>query len=244
MKSKLREISERDRRRWNFDFDTDTPLRGQFEWEEASVDAVPVFYRDSVQRGKARIPVAALPRGSRDCSGREAGALSRVSSPEATGARSAELNRENRAEQLNSGKPQRRALVCIPRKRASTGDLSSSRISEEKDLGDEAGHESCPGSPRANPAQEDQIKVFARRYCEDVIFRPLDRGTRKRVHPSACVARRARPRGAPQSDSQDSQKDFITQRKCSRPVVLMEPLDSVKYIIKCAIFHNSNKCLH
>ncbi|XP_018620930.2 cyclin dependent kinase inhibitor 1Ca [Scleropages formosus] len=130
MKSKLREISERDRRRWNFDFDTDTPLRGQFEWEEASVDAVPVFYRDSVQRGKARIPVAALPRGSRDCSGREAGALSRVSSPEATGARSAELNRENRAEQLNSGKPQRRALVCIPRKRASTGDLSSSRISD------------------------------------------------------------------------------------------------------------------
>uniref|UniRef100_A0A8C9T279 Cyclin-dependent kinase inhibitor 1Ca n=1 Tax=Scleropages formosus TaxID=113540 RepID=A0A8C9T279_SCLFO len=51
MESKLLEMCERDRRRWNFDFETDTPLRGEYEWEAVGVGETPVFYRGSAVRG-------------------------------------------------------------------------------------------------------------------------------------------------------------------------------------------------
>ncbi|XP_048825562.1 cyclin-dependent kinase inhibitor 1B-like [Brienomyrus brachyistius] len=51
MKSKLRELSDRDKRRWNFNFETDTPLSGEYKWEEIPMNAMPVFYWES-QTGK------------------------------------------------------------------------------------------------------------------------------------------------------------------------------------------------
>ncbi|KAI5614889.1 cyclin-dependent kinase inhibitor 1C-like [Silurus asotus] len=57
--SKLREISERDRRRWNFDFASGTPLDGDYEWEGAAAERTPVFYQESLQVGKKRVALAA-----------------------------------------------------------------------------------------------------------------------------------------------------------------------------------------
>lgn len=34
LRQRLREMSEQDSRRWNFNFQTDTPLAGRFQWEE------------------------------------------------------------------------------------------------------------------------------------------------------------------------------------------------------------------
>ncbi|KAJ3596400.1 hypothetical protein NHX12_002807 [Muraenolepis orangiensis] len=59
MKSKLREISDRDQQRWNFNFEANSPLAGNYEWVESSAEKTPGFYRDSVQTGKSRVPVAA-----------------------------------------------------------------------------------------------------------------------------------------------------------------------------------------
>uniref|UniRef100_A0A3P9C9U9 Cyclin-dependent kinase inhibitor domain-containing protein n=1 Tax=Maylandia zebra TaxID=106582 RepID=A0A3P9C9U9_9CICH len=36
LKLKLKEIIEQDRRRWNFNFECETPLPGRFQWEEAA----------------------------------------------------------------------------------------------------------------------------------------------------------------------------------------------------------------
>nr|XP_057944972.1 cyclin-dependent kinase inhibitor 1B-like [Doryrhamphus excisus] len=47
LKLKLREISVEDSRRWNFNFQTDTPLPGMFEWEP--VDCTADFYLESSQ---------------------------------------------------------------------------------------------------------------------------------------------------------------------------------------------------
>lgn len=51
LKAKLREISERDQCRWNFNFETNTPLPGSYEWEEMSPCSTPVFYQESTQGG-------------------------------------------------------------------------------------------------------------------------------------------------------------------------------------------------
>uniref|UniRef100_A0A4W3HSV9 Cyclin-dependent kinase inhibitor domain-containing protein n=1 Tax=Callorhinchus milii TaxID=7868 RepID=A0A4W3HSV9_CALMI len=57
MSRRLRECGDRDRRRWNFDFQTETPLEGEFEWESSSARESPGFYRETVQgRGKGRPP--------------------------------------------------------------------------------------------------------------------------------------------------------------------------------------------
>lgn len=55
IEAKLREISERDQKRWNFNFVSDTPLHGDYEWEGAAVEATPAFYQDTVQVGKRRV---------------------------------------------------------------------------------------------------------------------------------------------------------------------------------------------
>uniref|UniRef100_A0A4W5LBZ0 Cyclin-dependent kinase inhibitor domain-containing protein n=1 Tax=Hucho hucho TaxID=62062 RepID=A0A4W5LBZ0_9TELE len=57
LKAKLREISERDQRRWNFHFETDTPLPGSYEWEGMSADSTPAFYQESTKVGGMRVQV-------------------------------------------------------------------------------------------------------------------------------------------------------------------------------------------
>uniref|UniRef100_A0A8D0DR60 Cyclin-dependent kinase inhibitor 1C n=1 Tax=Salvator merianae TaxID=96440 RepID=A0A8D0DR60_SALMN len=60
LKSKLREICEDGQRRWDYNFQTETPLPGPgrlLQWEEVEGDAVPAFYRETLQVGKCRFPV-------------------------------------------------------------------------------------------------------------------------------------------------------------------------------------------
>uniref|UniRef100_A0A673Y077 Cyclin dependent kinase inhibitor 1Ca n=1 Tax=Salmo trutta TaxID=8032 RepID=A0A673Y077_SALTR len=47
LKATLKEISERDQRRWNFHFETDTPIPGSYEWEGMSAESMPAFYQES-----------------------------------------------------------------------------------------------------------------------------------------------------------------------------------------------------
>ncbi|XP_051545800.1 cyclin-dependent kinase inhibitor 1B [Myxocyprinus asiaticus] len=45
--SKLREMSERDQLRWNFNFSDGQPLDGDFKWEESPSEDCPAFYRET-----------------------------------------------------------------------------------------------------------------------------------------------------------------------------------------------------
>uniref|UniRef100_A0A3B1KHS3 Cyclin-dependent kinase inhibitor 1B-like n=1 Tax=Astyanax mexicanus TaxID=7994 RepID=A0A3B1KHS3_ASTMX len=54
MKAKLREISERDQQRWNFNFGAGVPLLGEYEWEEAAGEASPAFYQECVRTARSR----------------------------------------------------------------------------------------------------------------------------------------------------------------------------------------------
>jgi len=60
--SRLREISERDRQRWNFDFEAHSPLAGMYEWVESPADDTPAFYssysRDSTAAAVVVVVVA------------------------------------------------------------------------------------------------------------------------------------------------------------------------------------------
>ncbi|XP_030638486.1 cyclin-dependent kinase inhibitor 1C [Chanos chanos] len=60
IKSKLREISERDQQKWNFNFETGTPLSGDYEWEETQGKS-PAFYQESVQIGRTRVVLPVKP---------------------------------------------------------------------------------------------------------------------------------------------------------------------------------------
>ncbi|XP_041836201.1 cyclin-dependent kinase inhibitor 1Ca [Melanotaenia boesemani] len=46
---KLWEITAQDSRRWNFNFQSETPLPGRFQWEEIPTDCAADFYLESVQ---------------------------------------------------------------------------------------------------------------------------------------------------------------------------------------------------
>nr|XP_055048511.1 cyclin-dependent kinase inhibitor 1 [Misgurnus anguillicaudatus] len=46
--SKLKEIAEHDRQRWNFDFGEGRPLDGELEWEESPAEDCPIFYREKI----------------------------------------------------------------------------------------------------------------------------------------------------------------------------------------------------
>lgn len=127
MKAKLREISERDQQRWNFNFEANTPLNGDYEWEEVPVDKTPVFYQDSVQNDRSRVPAtpvkqtpssdSALPETPR------MDVLERLALPESSSTPSpVEVNQENRTDKLNSGKPTHRQVPCVRRKRTATTD--------------------------------------------------------------------------------------------------------------------------
>lgn len=112
MKTRMREISERDQQRWNFNFETNTPLEGDYEWEEVSVDKTPGFYQDAQERLSA-------PQQS---SSESSDSGSSCASP-------AELNQENRPDKLNSGKhTTRRLSQCAKRKRAASADSNNTHI--------------------------------------------------------------------------------------------------------------------
>ncbi|KAK2853707.1 hypothetical protein Q5P01_006368 [Channa striata] len=44
---KLKEITEQDSSRWNFDFQADAPLPGRLQWEEVPGSCAAAFYRES-----------------------------------------------------------------------------------------------------------------------------------------------------------------------------------------------------
>ncbi|CAN9506644.1 unnamed protein product [Ophioblennius macclurei] len=54
LKLQLREMMEQDSRRWNFDFESETPLPGRFQWEETPADCSADFYREPAEREAAR----------------------------------------------------------------------------------------------------------------------------------------------------------------------------------------------
>ncbi|KAK5874336.1 hypothetical protein PBY51_019291 [Eleginops maclovinus] len=47
---KMREITEQDSRRWNFNFQTETPLQGGFQWEEIPAESAANVYQESAQQ--------------------------------------------------------------------------------------------------------------------------------------------------------------------------------------------------
>lgn len=133
MKAKLREISEQSQQRWNFDFDAHTPLDGDYQWEEVVAERSPVFYRESADR-------------SRDTSSEEpvqdesprADVLERLAlpdgQPESSPACPLEVNQENRANKLNSGKATRKRSSCVRRKSSETTDNSNTHITGKDDF--------------------------------------------------------------------------------------------------------------
>ncbi|XP_017313937.1 cyclin-dependent kinase inhibitor 1Ca [Ictalurus punctatus] len=112
MKRRLQEMSEQDQSRWNFNFEENVPLPGNYEWEEIAVSTVPSFYKESVRNGKARAVNAQDAESSTECGCKnEAQSSAEAPSP------SAEVNQENRSGALNArehGTP-----VCRRRNRTS-----------------------------------------------------------------------------------------------------------------------------
>ncbi|KAM8750586.1 cyclin-dependent kinase inhibitor 1C [Acanthopagrus latus] len=156
MKTKMREISERDQQRWNFNFETNTPLDGDYEWEEVPVEKTPVLYQDSVQDGRTSVP--ATPVKQTPC---PASALpetprmdvqERLALPESSSTPSpVEVNQENRTDKLNSGKHAHRQVPCVKRRRAASTDnntvitdffVKRKRAADRKSLDVSACHQS------------------------------------------------------------------------------------------------------
>ncbi|XP_072242371.1 uncharacterized protein cdkn1cb [Leuresthes tenuis] len=108
VKAKLREISDRDQQRWNFNFEANTPLDGDYEWEEVPVDKTPAFYQESAPNERSRVPATPVKqRPSSDSPLPEtpqADVLERLAAPESSsGPCPVEVNQENRTDKLNSG---------------------------------------------------------------------------------------------------------------------------------------------
>ncbi|XP_062317270.1 cyclin-dependent kinase inhibitor 1C-like [Osmerus eperlanus] len=128
MKSKLREISERDQRKWNFNFGADAPLAGPYEWEECPVDTTPEFYQESVQVGKNRIVAAPIKvKPCPDVVLQESPSQDvmspcedRLAIPESSTPSTTEVNQENCAVKLNAGKAIRKPVARGRGKRASS----------------------------------------------------------------------------------------------------------------------------
>lgn len=63
LKSKLREICEDSQRRWEYNFQSESPSDGppgRLRWEEVEGDSVPAFYRETLQVGRCRFPVLVI----------------------------------------------------------------------------------------------------------------------------------------------------------------------------------------
>ncbi|XP_019933969.1 cyclin-dependent kinase inhibitor 1C [Paralichthys olivaceus] len=127
MTAKMQEISERDQQRWNFNFEANTPLDGDYKWEEVPVDRTPEFYQDSVQNGRIRVPATPVKqRPSSDSAVPETpitDVQERLAVPESSGAPcQVEVNQENRTDKINSGRTTHRQVPCVRHKRTGTTD--------------------------------------------------------------------------------------------------------------------------
>ncbi|TRY93572.1 hypothetical protein DNTS_016419 [Danionella cerebrum] len=100
MKRQLQEISERDQSRWNFNFETNSPLPGDYEWEAISEDTLPCFYKDTAQTKRARVAqcesVAGDASSTADCG------ITRAPEAEDIPNQTNEPNQENISGALNS----------------------------------------------------------------------------------------------------------------------------------------------
>lgn len=106
MKTRLREISERDQERWNFNFEANSPMDGLYEWEEVSADQAPTFYREKSDR----VPATPVKRRPEEPDTPLRDVMERLSAPEAASSHCpAELNQENRKDKMNSGRTPRSA---------------------------------------------------------------------------------------------------------------------------------------
>lgn len=134
MKAKMREISERDQQRWNFDFNTDTPLDGDYQWEEVEVERTPAFYRDSVPAEWSRSTPLRQPSSADSvlAESPRMDILERLALPDSSPGSSpgspVEVNQENRADKLNSGRATHTRSRCVRRKRTETTDNSNTQI--------------------------------------------------------------------------------------------------------------------
>uniref|UniRef100_A0A1A8FXP8 Cyclin-dependent kinase inhibitor 1C (p57, Kip2) n=1 Tax=Nothobranchius korthausae TaxID=1143690 RepID=A0A1A8FXP8_9TELE len=129
-KAKLREFAERDQQRWNFNFETNTPLAGDYEWEEVSAEKTPAFYLGSAPQSGRDLepPTPVKQRPSLDSGVPETDThgdvMERLAAPgSSTAPGPAETNQENRADKLNSGSP--RQVPCVRRKRTSAADSNT-----------------------------------------------------------------------------------------------------------------------
>lgn len=68
LKEKLREITEEDSRRWNFNFQSETPLPGRFQWEEIPADCTAEFYQVSAHQKDADIQDEGARTDQENCS--------------------------------------------------------------------------------------------------------------------------------------------------------------------------------
>ncbi|KAM6969889.1 cyclin-dependent kinase inhibitor 1C [Aplochiton taeniatus] len=166
MKSKLREISERDQQRWNFNFEGNIPMPGDYQWEECAEDKTPNFYRDSIQVGKIRMVVTPV-MGVNPDSGAQASPTQdivsvcedRLSSLESSTSSPAEVNQENSAVKLNSGKHTRRQALCLRRRRDTTTDNNTTHITDffvkrKKSTETKSNDSTCQLSSASNPLEQ------------------------------------------------------------------------------------------
>ncbi|XP_043101494.1 cyclin-dependent kinase inhibitor 1Ca [Puntigrus tetrazona] len=119
MKRKLQEISERDQSRWNFNFETNSPLPGDYEWEAISEDTMPFFYKDTVQNKRARAAASVNATGDASAAADSHG-LPRappVQESEDVPGRADEINQENFSGAMNS-RPARASGLRNRRKRS------------------------------------------------------------------------------------------------------------------------------
>lgn len=130
MKAKLREISEHSQQRWNFDFDTHTPLDGDYQWEEVEVERTPAFYQESAPADRSRSSPLRQPSSADSVlaeSPERVDVLERLALPVSSPGSPVEVNQENRANKVNSGKTTL-TRSCVRRKRTETTDNSNTHI--------------------------------------------------------------------------------------------------------------------
>ncbi|XP_030650052.1 cyclin dependent kinase inhibitor 1Ca [Chanos chanos] len=144
LKSKLREISERDQTRWNFNFDKDSPLPGEYEWQEVSSSSTPVFYQDSIQNGRTRIvlPIPVTPHKNNSATsecGLQNALVSCIGEKDVVSSgsvlcHSSESNQENRSDTLNAGKTESLTPLFRRQKKTSAPVLSGSTSTQITDF--------------------------------------------------------------------------------------------------------------
>lgn len=105
LSSKLREISERDQLRWNFNFSEGQPLDGDLKWEESRAEDCPQFYRETTAVSKR--PFVDLPTTER---------VTQVA-PKCGGRSIKILNQKNQINKCNRRKLSRKTAVHVQTKR-------------------------------------------------------------------------------------------------------------------------------